>query len=113
MLSEKVGANKVSFGYESVQINNLTDKDIDLYLIVQGDREMQYDDSIPLHVNVANTSSGSVNLFSRAPISGTLYTSDITKVTTGEHQDKLINIKVTVKDVDNDVERTVESTIQR
>ncbi|MCR5767427.1 MAG: prepilin-type N-terminal cleavage/methylation domain-containing protein [Lachnospiraceae bacterium] len=112
MLKDKIDSNKISFLKENVVINNRTDKDLEVYLVIQGNRGFQFADNLDVEVN--NTNGGSVEMYSQAGINGITSNEGIMKATERQHQDKLVTVTITVTDADDpDVTRTIVSTIQR
>ena len=113
MLKDVTGS--ISFANENLVIENKTDKDIEVYVIIQGSKDIVYDYDNKLNVTVKNTGLGSVSIYSQAEISftGTSTTTQqgILKMKDSEHLDKLVNVTITV--TDGDLERTINSTIQR
>jgi len=112
MLKDKVGTNRINFSKEKVVINNNSGKPLEVYLVIQGDRGVEFDDN--LKVEIHNAPGGDVELYSQAGINGADSNPGIMKASENQHQDKLVTVTITVTDVDDpDVTRTIVSTIQK
>ena len=125
-LENKVGdGNKVNFTNEQIVINNTTGEQVDVYLVVQGSDGMKYDRSLPVNVTnsagrishttggttiYTNISRGNINISSG---SATIKNDVLKKVNEMEaaHLDKLVNVTITV--YNDDIERSIHSTIQK
>lgn len=115
-LKEKTGPlNPINFTRQSLVIKNDTDRKMAVFIIVQGEKGSVFSGS--LNVSVINTkTNGEIIIYSNVEIdaSGNEYDYDkdrgIMKTESG-HQDKLVKVTVTVSN--EDVERTISSTIQK
>ncbi|MCR5324361.1 MAG: hypothetical protein K6E85_13975 [Lachnospiraceae bacterium] len=81
-------------------------KDIEVYIVIQGKKDATFGE---LKVQTTGSGATKLKLFSQAKISGASAKETIMKVDEGVHQDKLLNIEITV--TDGDVSRKLTSTI--
>ncbi len=100
-----------AFNNESVEIDNQTGESIEVYIVVQGKTS---ENGLPgaTFGGLDVVASGNVKVYSQAEINGVANTEQtIIKQKLGIHQDKLLNVTITVSN--DDATSTVTSTIQQ